>query len=207
MKTPFRLLLDLFRARFFENDAASPTGGYETNIYQLLGFLATPGLIAAMFLLPDFAWLAHLPPSPSVDWQIRLHRLFFPAYSFAVTGFVTVFQWDMIFPDRRDFLILGSFPIRLRQLFAAKFAALGLFLLATTAAVNFFPTLMFPVISVIVPQIGAAGLPHVIAVQIAATSGASVFAFLAVAAFQGVLINFASPAAFRRISPSIQMFE
>ena len=47
---------------------------------------------------------------------------------------------------------------------------------------------------------------HLAGAQIAATAGASAFAFFAVAAFQGVLINLASPSTFRRISPSIQMF-
>ena len=42
-RTPFRHLLELFQGRFFENDAVSPDGGFETNIWQVLGFLASPG--------------------------------------------------------------------------------------------------------------------------------------------------------------------
>ena len=206
MKTPFRLLLDLFRARFFENDAVSPEGGFETNIWQVLGFLGTPGFFVTFFLMPAFMELAVQKPGPTVDWAVRISRLFFPAYSFAVTGFVTVFEWDMLFPDRRDFMILASFPLRLRDLFAAKFAALGLFLLTMIGAVNFFPTLMAPAFSMGIPQVRAAGAVHVIVAQIASTWGASAFAFFAVAAFQGVLINVASPRIFRRVSPSIQMF-
>ena len=41
--------------------------------------------------------------------------------------------------------------------------------------------------------------------QIAAAAGASAFAFFAVAAFQGILINVTSPRIFRRVSPAIQM--
>ncbi len=41
--------------------------------------------------------------------------------------------------------------------------------------------------------------------QIAATGAASAFGFFAVAAFQGLLINVASPRIFRRLSPWIQM--
>jgi hypothetical protein len=206
MKTPFRLLLELFESRFFENDTVAPDGGYETNIWQVLGLLGTPGFFVGFFLMPAFMELAIQKPGPAVDWAIRIHRLFFPAYSFAVTGFVTVLEWDMIFPDRRDFLILAPFPIRPREVFAAKFAALGLFLLTMIVAVNFFPALMVPVFSMAVPQVRAAGGMHLVVAQIAATAGASAFAFLAVAAFQGVLINLATPSTFRRISPSIQMF-
>jgi hypothetical protein len=202
---PFRLLLDLFLSRFMGNDAVSPEGGFETNIYQVMGFLATPGFIVSLYLMPAFMQLAIQPPGPAVDWALRTSRLFFPAYSFAVTGFATLFEWDMLFPDRRDFLILASFPIRLRDLFGAKFSALGLFLVALTVAVNLFPTLMVPLISMSIPQVSAVGGMRITLAQIASTWGASVFAFVAVAAFQGILINITSPRLFRRISPWIQL--
>ena len=152
MTSSFRLLLELFQSRFLENDTVSPEGGYETNVYQVLGAIATPGLMVALFLMPKLMDLAVQKPGPAVDWAVRIERLFFPAYSFAVTGFATVFEWDVLFPDRRDFLILAPFPIRLRELFAAKFAALGIFLLALIVAVNVFPTLMMPVFSMAVPK-------------------------------------------------------
>ena len=45
---PFRLLLKLFQDRFFESDDASPGGGFQTNIYQVLGFLATRGFVVGL---------------------------------------------------------------------------------------------------------------------------------------------------------------
>jgi hypothetical protein len=47
---------------------------------------------------------------------------------------------------------------------------------------------------------------RLVTAQIAATAGAAVFAFLLVAAFQGVLINVTSPRIFRRLSAWIQTF-
>jgi hypothetical protein len=201
--TPFQWLLGLFRARFFENDALTPEGGFETNIYQVLGFLVTPGL----FIVTLFAFLelGDLPPGPARDWIIRTHRLLFPAFSFAVTGFTTIFEWDMLFPDRRDFLILSAFPIGLRTLFAAKVAALCGFLLLLIAAVNFFPIVWTPLFPAATPQIREAGRLRMFAAQIAATGGASLFGFLAVAAFHGLLINVTSPRIFQRLSPWIQV--
>ena len=203
--TPFRRLFDLFRTRFFENDAASPGGGFETNINQVLGFLATPGLYVAYFFMGDFLALAKKPPSAAIDWALRVHWLLFPAFSFAVVGFATVFEWDMLFPDRRDFLILSPFPIRLRTLVAAKFSALGFFLALLICAVNFFTSIMVPLFSLAVPQVHKAGLLRAAAAQIGATAGASAFAFFSVAALQGLLINVTSPRVFRRISPWIQV--
>ncbi len=203
--TPYRRLLDLFRARFFENDAVTPEGGFETNIYQVMGLLGVPGWFISQLLMPAFLRLSMQPPSPAADAALRAYRLFFPAYSFAVIGFATVFEWDMLFPDRRDFLILGAFPIRLRTLFAAKFSALGLFLLLLISAGNGFITLTVPLFSMAMSQAREAGYLRLFAAQIAATAGASMFAFFSVAAFQGLLINVTSPRVFRRISPWIQV--
>ncbi|MDQ1472072.1 MAG: hypothetical protein QOJ99_3552, partial [Bryobacterales bacterium] len=202
--TPFRRLLHLFQARFFEDDSASPDGGFETNIYQVLGFLATPGLFTTYLFMPWYFELATKPLNPAGHWALRIFRLFYPAFSFAVVGFATFFQWDKLFPDRRDFLILGSFPLRLRTVLAAKVAALCLFLLILIAAINFFPNLLAPLLSVAIPEVRRAGYLRLAGSQIGATAGASLFAFFAVAAFQGVLINVTSPRIFRRISPWIQ---
>jgi hypothetical protein len=199
---PFKLLLEIFRSRFLENDTE---GTFDANVYQIIGAIGTPGLFVSLFVMPLFMDLAIRPPSPDVDWMIRGIRLFFPAYSFAVTGFATLFEWDVLFPDRRDFLILAPFPVRLRELFGAKFAALGVFILTLVVAVNFFPTVMLPLFSMLVPKIGVAGIIRLTLTQIAATTGASLLAFFAVAALQGVLINITTPAIFRRISPAVQM--
>ena len=202
MSGPFKLLLDIFRSRFLENDTE---GTFDANVYQVVGAIASPGLLVSLYIMPFFMDLATRPPSPDVDWMIRGVRLFFPAYSFAVTGFATFFEWDVLFPDRRDFLILAPFPVRLRELFGAKFAALGVFILTLVAAVNFFPTVMLPVFSVLIPKLGVTGIIRLTLTQIAATAGASLFAFFSVAALQGVLINVTTPQIFRRISPAVQM--
>jgi hypothetical protein len=71
------------------------------------------------------------------------------------------------------------------------------------AAVNVSPDCMI-LLSMFIPNLRGAGL-RLAAAQIAATGGASAFAFLMVAAGQGILINVTSPRIFRRISPWIQM--
>jgi hypothetical protein len=240
MKTqsPFRILLKMFRDRFFEDDTVSPGSGFETNIYQVLGFLVTVGFFVAYLTMPAFLELSFQKVhTPAGDWALRNFRLFFPALSFAVIGFTTVFQWDMLFPDRRDFLIVSLFPVPLREIFSAKFGALAIFLGLLIGALNFFPTLasaffclfkaeaprplaqtsatliLDKLTNTAIDRVKAAGQAgawgfglRLVASQIAATAGAAVFAFLLVAAFQGVLINVTSPRIFRRVSPWIQTF-
>jgi hypothetical protein len=205
VKSPFQLLLKLFRDRFLENDTVSPGGGFQTNICQVLGLLATVGMFVGYYVMPQFMVRSLRPAPPQTDWALETLRLFFPAYSFGVAGLAAVFHWDMLFPDRRDFLILAPFPIRLRELIAAKFLALIFFLLLMAAAVNVSPDSMVLLVGLFVPGFRGAGL-RLAAVQIAATGGASAFAFLMVAAGQGILISVTSTKIFRRISPWIQMF-
>ncbi|MCU1273058.1 MAG: hypothetical protein JWO48_489 [Bryobacterales bacterium] len=204
--SPVRELFRLFQNRFFESDAVSAGASFGTNIYQALGILAAPGIFISLFAGPLFEHLSHMKPGPMLDGLLRMYRLIFPAYSFAVVGFATLFEWDMLFPSRRDFLILSPFPIRMRDLFGAKLAALSLFLVGLIVAVNGFSMLLIPLFSSAVGQVRSAGILRLTLVQIAATGVAAAFAFFAVAAFQGLLINLVSPRIFRRISPWIQMF-
>ena len=208
-QTPFRHLVTLFQDRFFHNDTVSPDGGFETNLHQILSFLVTPGMLVSIFLLPLFTDLSLEKPGFAgdlkVEWTLRIQRLFFSSFSFSVATFAAVFEWDMLFPDLRDFLILAPFPIRVRELFAAKFLALGSFVLILVAAVNVFPALLIPAFSFGIPVVHAAGFLRVEGAQIASTAGASAFGFFAVAAFQGLLINVTNPRLFRRISPWIQV--
>jgi hypothetical protein len=203
VRSPFQILLKLFRDRFFENDSVSPGGGFQTNINQMLGVLITVGLLAGYIVLVTSADLSHGARSIQADWMVRSLRLFLPSFSFGMAGFTALFYWDALFPDRRDFLILAPFPLPLRQLMAAKFTALLLFILLLVAAVNVTPDCM-----VLLSLFGSNSLGawlRLAAAQIAATFGASAFAFLAVAAGQGILISLTSARIFRRISPWIQM--
>ncbi|HEX4135860.1 MAG TPA: hypothetical protein VHY84_14695 [Bryobacteraceae bacterium] len=205
-RSPFRMLLKMFQNRFFEDDTVSPGSGFETNIYQVLGFLVTVGFFVAYLTMPAFLELSfNKAHSPAADWALRNFRLFFPALSFAAIGFTTVFQWDMLFPDRRDFLILSVFPVSAREIFAAKVAALAIFLGLLIGALNVFPTLASALFSLSKSDDWEFGL-RLVTAQVAATAGSAIFAFLLVAAFQGMLINVTSPRIFRRVSPWIQMF-
>ena len=118
--SPFRLLLRLFRDRFLENDTVSPGGGFQNNIYQVIGIVATAGMFVGYYVMPQFMVRSLRPATPQTDWVLQNLRVFFPAYSFGVAGLVAMFHWDMLLPDRRDFLILAPFPIRLREMIAAN---------------------------------------------------------------------------------------
>src|SRR5437867_2102608 len=106
-KAQLRFLTRHFFDRFFDKDSISAGSDPGASVIQMLSLLAVPGLLLTFWM--------------------RVSPYFFVSYSMIVMGFVMVFKWDSLFPDRRDYLILGSLPIRYRDLFVAKIRALFLF--------------------------------------------------------------------------------
>ena len=200
--TQFRELFKLFRQRFVESDALAPDSDYNTNLWQILGILAVPGLYASGML---YSALLEQDNSTYAIWMLRGVRTFFCAYSFTVTGFATLFEWDMLFPERRDFLVLTLFPIRMRDLFLAKLASLGVLLGVLIATVN------AGAVSILVLVLTMSTRAHNLAfvgkalAYVTCTTASAIFGFLVVAGLQGLLINIMPVRAFRKISPYVQM--
>jgi len=89
-------------------------------------------LIAALALLAVFfswaSWLMlfkyHFVPDVNRSWQEKNYIFTLMMLVFAL---ITLLEWDILFPDRRDFLNLTPLPVRLRTVFAAKLASFVLF--------------------------------------------------------------------------------
>lgn len=199
--SPFRMLYKLFRDRFFEDESVSPGTGFETNTWQVMGTLITIGFFVTWFGLPAFVEMT-FKRNPAISDLIVLRalRLFLPALTFAVTGFATAFQWDSLFPDRRDFVILSQFPVSLLTILTAKFAALGAFLMILIGSIN-----ALPIVGCVLVMLAHPGAWGILVGQIASAAGAGISAFLLVVCLQGLLINLTSARHFLRISPWAQM--
>src|SRR5205823_2379535 len=63
----------------------------------------------------------------------------------AVVGSFTVLAWNTLLPERRDSLVLGPLPIRLRTIFLAKSLAIATALGGSIVAVNLFSGMLYPV--------------------------------------------------------------
>ena len=114
-------------------------------------------------------------------------------------GAAAIFEWEMLFPDRLDFLILSPLPVKPLQMLGAKLAALILFLSLFLFSSNVFGALVLPLISQ--RNLFRHFFAHSVAVLLAGLF-ASLF-FLAVA---GVLLCVLGAGRFRALSPLIQMF-
>jgi hypothetical protein len=182
------LLACHFFDRFFDTEALSPGGEPETNVVQLLGFLAVP---SAFFIIL-------CQPMVMVRWDLVAGRNFFVSFSMIVMGFVMVFEWDALFPDRRDYQILTPLPIPLRTLFVAKMAALAFFLGIFLVDMNFFGVLMWPSLDT------RGNLVWIMGTHLLVVAAAGLWAALAAAAVQGVLVTVLGGTLFRRVSVVIQ---
>jgi len=118
-----------------------------------------------------------------------------------IMGFVTVLEWDTLFPDRRDYLILSPLPVSSRTIFAAKVKSLFLFLLLFSAFVNLLPALLFPLIA---GRGSLAFLGRFILSHVVSVFAGNAFVFLSLIAVQGLLMNFLGPGAFRKASRLVQ---
>ena len=180
----FRQLVRHFFDRFFDKESLSPQGQPEAGMVQTLGMLATPAAFVSILALPlSFE-----------RWDLVAFRFLFQTYSMVAMGVVMVFEWDALFPDRRDYQILTPLPLGAFTLLAAKMAALGIFLGIFLGAANFFGVLFWPSVE------GRGDFLPVAGTHLAVMASAGLFAALAIAAFQGVLRTVLPGAAYRRVS-------
>src|ERR1700744_5227889 len=103
----FRILVRHFLDRFFNNEMASADGDAKTRLVQAACAIGIPGLLVAFYLYPVY----HLPRGhvgrywgPRPYWSQVGDHYFFVVYSMVVMGLVTIFEWDLLFPDLLDVL-------------------------------------------------------------------------------------------------------
>lgn len=174
--------------RFFDREALSPQGDPAASLAQVLGLLAAP---SAFFVLV-------FRPFGMTDWALAGLRHLFVSLSMLVMGFLLVFEWDALFPDRRDYQILTPLPLRRFDLLTAKLAALGLLMLLFLVDVNLVGTLLWPGIE----EKGAVWA--VWAAHITAMAAAGLFLALLVAVVRGLLVVLFHGWLLRRLSVLLQ---
>ena len=187
-KTTGILLRHFFR-RFFDNDTVQVEGDTTTTIARAVAIVTIPGLLVAFFLQNQY-------PQRSL-WGRVEDQYFFVLLSFVVMGAVTIFEWEMLFPDRIDFLVLTPLPVRGGQLMIAKVLALLCFLLVFLIGANLFGALVYPAICN--GQFAHQLLAHSVAVIVAGS-----FSSCAVLVIVGLLRCCLSDRLFRLTTPVVQ---
>ena len=202
-RSQFVLLMRHFLERFFNHETASPDGDGKTRLVQLAFAAGLPGFMVAVYLWPLYHPFPGWPPGstavgPPPYWVQVNHHFFFVLYSFVAMGLITVFEWDLFFPDMLDVVVLGALPLAPRRVFLGRAAAIGVFTAGFLFDANFLAPLVLPAATD--PPL----LLNFLAGHLAAVTASGLFASAIVIALQSVLLAILGERLFRRISLLLQ---
>ena len=203
---PFLRLFRIFSERIFRGGGDTDADGVDLGVGLVLTLLALPGGFVSVLMFVKYStFLSWMRGSPHVDplMVAMPDEYFFITLSMAVTGAVTVWRWDTLFPDRRDYTNLVPLPISTSLLFLANLAAV-LFLAGLIAFdVNAASSILFP-LGVGATQSSFVFFLKFVGVHALIVGLASVFAFFAVLTLLGVFLVILPPRVFRKVSPYIR---
>jgi len=132
----FTVLVRHFFQRLFQNDFVAFEDQMKAKTISFLAIIAILSAHISNAVLMKYM----LVPDNGVSW---VEKCYFTAFIMLLIGFITVFEWDVIFPDSRDFSNLMTLPIRLRTIFTTKFTSLCLFVGIFAVGANSVSSLVF----------------------------------------------------------------
>ncbi|HUB19573.1 MAG TPA: hypothetical protein VL990_13115 [Acidobacteriaceae bacterium] len=199
--TQFRVLVRHFLDRFFTSEMASSDGDAKTRLVQAACALALPGMIVAMYLYP----LYHLPRGrvgrywgPRPYWSQAGDHYFYVLFSLVAMGLVTIFEWDLLFPDLLDVFVLSVLPARNSRMLAARVTAIFILMGAALVDSNFLAPIVLPA-ATDPPHLFRFWAAHLLSVAASGIFGATFFL-----ALEGILLGLFGDRVFRRISLWLQ---
>jgi len=132
----FSILTRHFFGRLFQNDMVDFEDQMKEKLIVALSLLAVFFSWASWLLLFKYHFVADINRS----WQEKNYIFTLMMLVFAI---ITLLEWDVLYPDRRDFLNLTPLPVRLRTVFAAKLASFVLFIGLFSAAMMSASSVLF----------------------------------------------------------------
>ena len=196
-------LLRHFLLRFFDSDLVTASGQTTTALIGAISIFLPwfPTIVGP--LKDKYAYVSNLATPDLYRQVVRADELWLITLMMSAIGLLTAVKWQALFPGLADYRVLGSLPLRPRQIFAAKLVALLVVATAAIVTLNLLPGLLFPAVSAsrwaINPSLGARVLAHG-----ATCAAASYFFFFALVALQGVLLNLLRARQFARVTASLQ---
>ena len=131
------ILTKHFFQRLFRNDIVDFEDQMKARLIAVLSILAVIVGWSSYFLI---FFKYEFSPDLNTSWQDKNYVFLFVMIIF---GIVTLLEWEVLFPDRRDFVNLTPLPVRLRTIFAAKLASFIAFIGLFSVAMNSFSSVAF----------------------------------------------------------------
>jgi hypothetical protein len=199
--SPWFELLRHFFFRFFDSELVSTPGQWKVVAGGALGIVASFSIIFIQAYYHKYGQLNALEDSGPYRMSVLADVLFLVTLAMSLTGLFTMLEWPSLFPGLRDYMALAALPLKLRDLFIARFTALVAMAAMFIIAVNLLPSAALP--AVMHGDWGMDSRFHVLGI-FAAGSLAAWFVFFSLVALQGVLLNVLPVRAFPRVSLGIQ---
>jgi hypothetical protein len=132
----FLILTRHFFLRLFINDVVFFEESMQEKIIALIAILAVISGHVSTVLLSKYLWIK----DENSSWVEKCHFLLF---GMLVISFISLLEWDVIFPDSRDFSNLVPLPLKLKTLFLSKFASFFLFVCLFALGITSLSTIIF----------------------------------------------------------------
>ncbi len=198
--------VELFRhffARLFDSEFLSSPGQLKVLLGGVVGILASLGGILAQVYYHKYLMLHQLDSPDPYHRALLADILFLETLVMVILGLFTSLQWSSLYPTLRDYLALAALPIRMRQIFVAKFASLTALAGGMLLTVTTFPSFIFP--AVFRGRFEDSTFFHIFALFGSLTL-AGAFVFFSLIALQGILLNLTPVRHFAKISLMVQGF-
>lgn len=191
----FRVLMRHFLNRFFGSEAASSDGDAKTRLVQVACAIGLPPLVLSLYLYTAY----HLPFHRLRSyWQQAGDHYFFVLYTMVAMGVITIFEWDLLFPDLLDVYVLSSLPAAPGRVLRARITAILFLVAAAIFDSSFLSPLVLP---------AATDPPHLLrflAAHCAAVACGGLCSATSLLALEGLLLAVLGDRWFRRVSLWLQ---
>jgi hypothetical protein len=191
-----------FISRFFDSELVSSSAEWRPVLIGAFAMLVPAISLIAPGLTSKYKYLSKLGDASLFNLAVRADSLWIITLMMSVVGLLTAILLSSLFPDPHDYLILGSLPVRLWRIFAAKLTALLLVATVCIVAINSFVNGPLAFFTGGALRFNRSAAAHCIG-QSAASIGASYFVFFAMIASQGLIMSLPMRS-FRRFQPSLQ---
>src|SRR5579863_130504 len=198
--TRFELCRHFF-LRFFDSDLVSTPGQWRVVAIGALAILLSSSIIFIQAYWHKYMALDMMETEEPYRLDLVADALFLITLAMFVIGLFSTLQWPSLFPGLRDYLALASLPIRMRDVFIAKFTALVGFAVLFVVATTLPPSLLLPTLSS--GRYAVHPLMQVPALFVSC-SLAALFVFFSLVAVQVVMMNLLPHRQFTRVSLTAQ---
>jgi hypothetical protein len=192
-----------FFKRFFDSELISDPNQTKVVAGGALAIVLSISFVFAQAYYHKYNQLDHLPDAAPYNRAALADFLFVITLAMTIVALFTTLQWPSLFPGLRDYLALASLPLRMRDVFVAKFTALLAFMSMAIVATTALPSILLP--TVMGGGYGTHLLLQVPGIFVSA-SLAAFFVFFTLVTVQGVLLNILPVRLFPRVSLTLQGF-